>query len=260
MRTNAAILSAAALGLLLTACQPSPLGLGPTAQMPSMGYGGVQEINDGELIFSPQSTTPSPPIPRFITGGIAFGAGAPSTIQAKKYYGPVDCPGLNCRDVPNSRGIGGPNGDFSNDYFYRYAGFKGPNPSTHYSNLKFNFTPNGGTGVDIRAYRGVVFWARGHGNFAVNLMGRLPGDGIAPATTNYAYSDYNFYLRRFGTELNGDVQWKEIVVYFTDMVQEFGLAMDLNTVLSKTTGLQFDQQLPYTPNFQLDLDYIRLFK
>jgi hypothetical protein len=156
--------------------------------------------------------------------------------------------------VPNYRGIGGPNGNFTTDYFVRWAGYKGPDASLDYSSLQMNW----GTERDLSGYRGISFWARGHGSFAVNLVAHNVVDGLVPIRPN-SYNGWNFYLRRFGGELNGDTEWKEIIVYFDQMVQEYGLAADLPTVLKYVTGLQFDQQSPYTANFQLDLDYVRFF-
>jgi hypothetical protein len=250
------------LGLIcLNACQPNPLGLAPVeSSTVGVTFAGVSETATTGLIFSPATASAS-----LVGGGIistsrggaskvfsgpssvAFPDGVFGTGSTALIIGSANCPGLNCGTSPKYRGIGGASANFSNDFFVRWAGFKGPSASDDWSSLQFNFPGE----TDLRGYRGVVFWARGHGNFSVNLAASLAAGG--------PYTGYNFYLRRFGNELNGDAEWKEIIVYFDQMVQEYGLAANLPTVLSRTTGLQFDQQSPYTANFQLDLDYVRFF-
>lgn len=257
-----------ATALTMVGCtQPNPLGSVAGVAPPPLNYNGVAEIDDGELLFRPTNAgVPAPQVPKYSTGApaqignITWSSGLPnSTINTPVFFGSANCGG-NCLGNAVFRGVGGPLGNFNNDYFLRYAGIKGSNPSTDYSSIKINFSQGGTLERDLSDYLGIVFWARGTGNFAVNLVGRKPGDGAGPMPPDPAYSDWNFYLRRFGNELNGNEQWKEIVVYFSDMVQEYGLAVDIEKVKRKATGLQFDQQAPYTRNFQLDIDYVRLFK
>lgn len=282
---NASFCALALLGLVLGSCQVNAVGLGapPTGTLPFVGIAETAGPDEA-LVFAPTSGI-SPGSVAFGSGGIVYmGCGGATKLKPGQasvsnpeglalttnytvtplLMGPFPglCPSNNCKSLPAYRGVGGPAGDFANDYFVRFAGYKGPNASTDYGNMTLRFSSGGGVPYDISAYRGIIFWARGHGNFAVSLAGRKPGDGLSPPVTpaTAAYQDWNFYLRRFGNELNGDEQWKQIIVFFSDMVQEYGLAVDLNNVLKKCTGLQFDQQAPYTADFRLDVDYVRFFK
>jgi len=253
----------AVLGACLAGCQPTnPLG-SSSAPSQSLNVAGVKEIDDGELILSPPSTV-STGGTRFAGITTAYGSGGASSISPIHSLGASSCPGANCRGIgyEDFRGVGGTNGDFYGDFFIRYMGVKGPDPSNDYSHMTINFSASGATERDLSNYKGIVFWARGHGNFSVNLVARKPGDGLSPANppAGFPYADWNFYLKIFGNELAGDVEWKEIVVYFSDMVQMYGLAVDLQTVKAGAIGLQFDQQSPYTHDFKLDVDYVRLFK
>jgi len=104
--------------------------------------------------------------------------------------------------------------------------------------------------LSAHSYHGFIFYARGHGNFYVGLAGNNLGD---------PYSTYNFYEKGFGSELTTDDQWHQITVNFSDMQQLYGTAADLNHVLAKCWGLQFNQEVPLSADFQLDVDYVRFF-
>jgi len=275
--------------LLLNSCSDCKCSLAPGAGATAptgMTYLAQQEVTGPNVFFRPVDfiTTSSLPViaptsPMFGGAAFAFSSGGASRVfsgatvgnpngtsgngTAVVYMGPKPqmCPTLNCRDILNYRGAGGPNGDFSFDYFLRYRGHKGPDPSNDYNSLQMKFSATGATEYDLSGYQGFVLWARGTGNFSVNLVSRKPGDFIVPAVPagGFPYSGWNFYLRRFGSELNGNDDWKQVIVYFKDMIQEYGLAADLNTVIKRATGLQFDQQVPVSADFQLDLDYIYFF-
>jgi hypothetical protein len=286
MRTFSLVLGAVALAWL-AACSPNPLApvTGSDLQGP-VSFGQAEIVGLGsDVLFSPTchsgaactsvrvlSPTNSPVI-NSSPGLVIFGqGGASKTFQGPSsptanvdgyqmfgaqfsrpplILGPLAwlCPSGSCAGTVKYRGAGGPTGDYSNDYFVRWRGFKGANASADYASMVMQFK-SGGAAADISVYRGFTFWARGHGNFAVNIDGAQPDP----------YSGYNLYLKRFGAELNGDEQWKQIIVYFSEMVQEYGQAADKPNVLKKAAGLQFDQQSPYTSNFQLDVDYVRFFK
>ena len=266
------------LGVLTSGCQVNPMAPTPAAILPT-GLTNIAQMEVGgtNVFFSPTSIAPSPVCPMFLTATFAYSSGGLSNVYSKPgpaegtqnhgtgivYLGSSLCPGNNCIATPNYRGVGGPKGDFNNDYFLRYRGHKGPDPTNDYNSLQLKFSPAGNVEHDMSNYQGFIFWARGHGNFSVDLAARMngnPGDFIAPTILSGApYSGWNFYLKRFGKELNGDTEWKQISVRFSEMVQEYGLASDLPTVLRRMTGLQFDQQVPITADFQLDLDYIYFF-
>lgn len=277
--------------LVLAGCGQNPLGSSTNQTMPVLGFAAVSEVDDPVqpgLLYSPTwvSGTAGTRVLLFAASGgnVSFSSGGVSNLYAGPslpgspngtwghgaaplVLGPSSwlCPSMNCSGTPNYRGVGGAKGDFASDFFLRYQGHKGPDPSLDYSSVQMKFSTAGASEFDVRGFRGIVFWARGHGNFSVNLVARKPNDFISPAYPTPPlgvppYSDWNFYMRRFGSELNGDEQWKEIVVYFDDMVQDYGLAVDIEKVKKAATGLQFDQQAPYTADFRLDLDYVRLFR
>jgi len=271
------LFGAALVGWTLTACtQSNPLASPAGGVQAGLAWNSSREMVVADLFFSPTSNSPNtlPPIggtaitmgmggkskARFgnasvtfpngnLLGGLGVHTSGNVLIVGPHTFAPFTtlCPSFNCRDYAPARGIGGVNGDFASDFFMRYTGYKGPSPAYDYSSVQMPFA---GAPRDMSAYRGIIFWARGEGNFAVNLNGNQPDP----------YSGYNLYLKRFGNELAGRDEWKEIIVYFEEMVQEYGLAADKANVLKKVTGLQFDQQAPYTADFQLDLDYIRFFK
>lgn len=264
--------------MVLGGCQVNPMASAPVAIAPTGLTNIAQvEVPGTNVFFRPTTRPPVPACAMFPSASFAYSYGLPkSTVYSNPspsfpegtpgagagivYLGSNLCPGGNCINTPNYRGVGGPNGDFTNDYFLRYRGHKGPDPSLDYNSLQLKFSASGATEHDMSGYQGFAFWARGHGNFSVNIVARMPIDGIAPTVIAGApYSGWNFYLKRFGKELNGDTEWKQISVRFSEMVQEYGLASDLPTVVKRMTGLQFDQQVPVTADFQLDLDYIYFF-
>jgi hypothetical protein len=148
-----------------------------------------------------------------------------------------------------SGGIGGPS-----DPFVRWQGVKGPDASQDYSSFTMYFA---GTqvnyNVQAQGYRGFIFFARGSGNFGVSLSAGNPGDGYSGP-----YSGYNFYIKMFGNELDAN-SWRQITVLFSEMVQLYGTATDINSVLRQAWGLQFEQQPPLQAEFSLDVDYVRFF-
>lgn len=279
-------LPALLIGALFSAsCQPNPLGLAPAVSSPAgiTTLAVVETVVPG-LVFMPNATFPPKTTAAYGNANMVYSMGRYSSVRqgpssapnpdgtnfggggAAWYGGPTVlllgpyawlCPSGTCLNTPKYRGIGGPNGDYSADYFVRWQGHKGTDASLDFSSVQMNFGPGDGVPKDVSNYRGVVFWARGHGNFAINLAAK---NGLNTVTGSVQpYTGWNFYLRRFGNELNGDEDWKQIIVYFTDMVQEFGLAADKQLVLENISGLHFDQQSPYTQEFQLDIDYVQFF-
>lgn len=263
------------IALLLGGCQ-TPMDLGSSAgEAPSLGYTAVKEVTDSSTLFAPRSAAPATMVPAFPGGTAKVQCGSQGNIWRDPFgtslasgtsitvplAGPTLawCPSGSCADKPLLRGVGGPNGDFIQDFFARYAGTKGPDPSLGYNNFAITFSSTGLVEKDLSGYRGVIFWARGHGNFAVSLVARSGVDGAPQPLAPAPYTDWNFYLARFGGQLAGDEAWKEVVIYFSDMVQEYGLATDLTNVQRRATGLLFDQQAPVQTDFRLDLDYVRLF-
>lgn len=176
--------------------------------------------------------------PATVAGGTTCQANATGSTQSMDLWQPLG-------------GIGGVSGDPCTDYFLRYQGYKGTDASCDFSSTTFFFkTVAADAEYDISRYRGFTFFARGKGNFGVSVSGN---------NTGMPYSGYNFFTKMFGTELS-ETQWKQFTVVFTDMVQLYGQAADLKTVLKHAWGLQFNQEPPIITNFSLDIDYIQFFK
>jgi len=153
----------------------------------------------------------------------------------------------------------------TNDYYVRWAGCFNcpvwgqslggiPNSSTDYDSFEVLMTTALGPGFDISNYKGFTFYARGTGDFAVNLV-----SGSTSTGQTGPYEGYNYYLYMFNNQLAGNQQWKQVTVYFSQMVQTYGTSTDINLVLQQFYGLIFNQQPPLNDNYQLDVDYIRFF-
>jgi hypothetical protein len=279
----ALIITALAGGL--SGCGTNPLGSSASQSLPAgVAPLAVTEQNASNVVFRPTGGTFPLLTPAFGGQGLTLSMGRFSYVyrgqstlanpdgfimggggldwyggQFALLLGPYShlCPTGNCKDLPKYRGVGGPNGDFNSDYFVRWRGRKGSDAALDFSSLQMNFGAGDGTARDLSMYRGLVFWARGHGNFAVSLAGKNGLNAVVGSVQ--PYTGWNFYLRRFGTELNGDTEWKQIIVFFDDMVQEYGLAADKQLVIQNASGLHFAQEAPFTEFFQLDLDYIQFF-
>lgn len=257
------------VALLVTAalagCSPqNPMGPAPGGAMTNgTSYQAIKEVLTSDVLFSPSLNSPTvgwnTTVSPAFGGPIQYSLGGSSAV----YLGPT-VPGTYTPSGGNlqsttialgSPGIGGVNGDYVNDHYIRWAGFKGPDASADFSSMSFFFK---GSAVDYslsgHGYRGFIFFARGIGNFSVSIAG-----GNGPAGP-YGLGAFNFYSKVFGGELAGPTQWKQITVLFSEMTQLYGQAADLNTVLGKATGLEFSQEAPISSNFQLDVDYIRFFK
>jgi hypothetical protein len=258
----------AALSLVMAAawsgCARNPVGP-PTATglNNSTTYYGVVEQASNDVLYAPsnasQVTTSSP----FFGGPVEYSwGGASRTITQASAPNAIAGSGPNTSvwiltrgqaispGVFAGNGIGGPT---SNDAYIRWSGFKGPDPNLDYSSMSM-FLAGATTNYNLAAhhYRGILFYARGHGNYEVTISGNNLG------SPPY-YSGYNFYSYNFGPSLTGDDQWHEFTVQFSDMIQTYGQAADLNHVLTEVWGLQFDQLAPLTQNFQLDVEYVRFF-
>lgn len=281
--------TALAIGLVaaafLSSCQPNPLGVAPPLSLPAgIATLGVVESSGTGVVLLPNATFPPKTTLGFGNANLVYSMGRFSSVKqgpssalnpdgtnfgggGAAWYGGATvlllgpytwlCPTGTCINTPKYRGVGGPNGNYTSDYFIRWNGYKGTDASLDFSSVQMNFGAGDGVPKDVSAYTGIVFWARGHGNFAINLAAKN-GLNTVPGPVQ-PYTGWNFYLRRFGAELNGDEDWKQIIVYFSDMVQEYGLAADKQAVLENLSGLHFDQQSPYTSNFQLDIDYVQFF-
>ncbi len=218
-------------------------------------YLGVIEAQSSNTFFAPTSAT----VTATNGGGpiLYSWGGASKTVIGSMAPVPQDitlCP-IPCSNIwmRNGDGIGGPSGNFgSNDYYIRWAGHKGGDPSLDFSSMTMYIFGNQipSPALADNHYQGFIFFARGHGNFYVSLAGAETGD---------PYTGYNFYTKGFGTELTGDNSWHQITVLFSEMTQLYGQAADINNVLKKCYGLQFDQQPPLVADFQLDVDYVRFF-
>jgi hypothetical protein len=217
-------------------------------------YLGIKEAASPNVLFAPTSagmtsTSLGGPIAYSWGGTSKTGTMASPTMPVDISLCPIPCLSILMK---NGDGIGGPTGNFgASDYYVRWFGHKGGDPTLDFSSMTmylfgnqiaFNLLPYG--------YHGLIFFARGHGNFYVSLAGLNTGD---------PYSGYNFFTKGFGTELTGDGSWHQITVNFSDMTQLYGQAADIHNVLGKCYGLQFDQQPPLVPDFQLDIDYVRFF-
>jgi hypothetical protein len=252
-------------GAVIAGCVRNPVGPGPSGILLNnvTTYNGVIEQPSPDVLFSPGSVTEvatsfGGPI-QYSWGGASLTTLLSTAPTAVAGNGPssdiwiktgtlASAPGPH--QVIFQNGIGGPSGNLSlYDYYIRWAGFKGPNASLDYSSMSM-YIIGSGIPYDLTRYKGFLFYARGHGNFEVTLSGNSSG---------VPYSALNFYSYNFGPSLTGDDQWHEYLVQFTDMIQTYGQAADLNGVLKQCYGLQFDQLAPLTPNFQLDVDYVRFF-
>ncbi len=243
-----------ALAFSSCTCVKNPYEAGAGVNNGAVSHGLV-EIASPNTFFAPTNVTQTTTI---FGGPITYSWGGVSTV-ATKLSEPTPAAASTCPPpcfniwMPNGDGIGGPTGNFGpQDYYIRYAGHKGGDPSLDFSSMTTYLVGNQiPTGLLAqRGYQGFIFFARGHGNFEVSLAGNNTGD---------PYSGYNFYTAQFGNELTGDSSWHQITVHFSDMVQLYGQAADIHNVLTKCYGLQFDQAPPVVADFQLDVDYIRFF-
>ena len=158
-------------------------------------------------------------------GSIFYNLGGVSGVYDTGHTAaPIYAPnGLNFQDTQilltastlNYPGVGGPNGDFSNCYFLQFKGRKGPNAATDYDGLDINLVAGNQVPADISCYRGFIFFARGNGNWGVQL--------ITPKITAY-----NYYEDVFGSQLSASSGRN--LFNFSDMQQLFGQHVDLYPV------------------------------
>lgn len=246
--------------MAMLACAKNPLGSSAGAGPTNNGttYNGVVEAAGPNVIFSPGSASELTTkwggvidyswggASQVLIGGVLTGIGAP----------PV-CPNGTTSAVLDMRspGIGGSDGKFnpSTDYYIHFEGYKGPSAACDYNSLVVAFKAGTNVDVDLTQYHGFIFYARGTGNWGVQVSGLGVKTGQAGP-----YSDFNYYERVFGTELS-KTTWKQITVKWSDLQQLYGQAVDKTAALQKSVSLQFVQETPFTSNFTLDLDYIRLF-
>ena len=251
------LLLGAALAFSSCTCVRNPYDSSGAGHNNGTQYLGLIEASSPNVFFAPTSAVSVTPAVTSIGGPIFYSwGGASKTVIGSLAPAQQDisvCP-IPCGDtwMRNGDGIGGPSGNFgSNDYYIRWAGHKGGDPTLDFSSMTLylfgNQTPYN---LASLGYHGLIFFASGHGNFYVSLAGDNTGN---------PYSGYNFFTKGFGTELTGDNSWHQITVTFSDMTQLYGQAADINNVLSKCYGLQFDQQPPLVADFQLDIDYVRFF-
>jgi hypothetical protein len=273
MKRRAAIVVALLGVLALGACTQNPLSTGPSGNPMAplvtgqTGYFGVAEVLNANVVYSPPNNATTTTYAMFhpscsAADATAFGGGLVqySWGGTSQVMTSVSAPGLAAQGgiasiqssslILRTPGIGGLNGDFQNDYYVHFEGYKGPNASTDFCSLVVNLFPGANTFADLSCYRGFIFYARGNARFGVQLS--------APKCASCPYKDYNFYEYIFGDQLSQS-SWKEFVVNFTDMQQQYGASVDFNGVVKEVTALQFIQETPYTQNFKLDVDYIRFF-
>lgn len=248
-------------GLTLLACAKNPLGSSAGSGPVNNGtsYMGVAEVVTADVLFSPNSSTEitakSGAAIKYSWGGASkvdipgfgsMGAGAPFTCPASAQSTVLDL---------RSPGIGGPDGTFNpaTDYYLHFSGFKGPSSACDYNSLYMALKPGAYVDVDLTKYRGFIFFARGTGNWGV----QIEGHGLKTGQSG-PYADFNYYERVFGSELSPST-WKQITVNWADLQQLYGQHVDLQAALAKSTALQFVQEAPFTSNFTLELDYIRFF-
>ncbi len=258
MRVRVMLLVLAAISV--GACAKNPMGSSAGAAGLSNGtsYAYVNQVLTNDVMFSPSGPADtSTRAPKF-GGPITYSWGGVSRTEIAASGG-VDVTSAGAVGLgfapPTTNillktgGIGGPA-----DYFVRWRGFKGGDASVDYSSFVMYFTGNQ-VNFNLKAtgYRGFTFFARGKGNFYVALSaGAIPSGQTGP------YQAYNFYSKQFGNELDPN-NWRQITVLFTELVQLYGAAVDLNNVLLQSWGLQFEQQPPLVSDFELDVDYIRFF-
>lgn len=267
MRSKALLIGVVAAGALLAqSCAKNPLASSaPGGLNNGTTYAYVNEALTGDVLFAPQSATDKTcRLPNF-GGPLVYSWGGASKVGIKSSSGtpvfatvlPANATGANFygQTPPTTDvllytgGVGGPL-----DYFVRWTGYKGPDASLDYSSFTMYFAGSQVSfDVKARGYRGFIFFARGTGNFGVSLSAGNPGDGYAGP-----YNGYNFYIKMFGNELDAN-NWRQITVQFSEMQQLYGSAVDINDVLKAAWGLQFEQQPPLTPDFKLDVDYVRFF-
>lgn len=226
----------------------------------------AEPMNVSGLFFAPQSGSNN--AIDFLSNPPFNGGGAYLNIGTNWSYsvGPIG----TVKNIPNvyQSTVWLRNGDtFSsnpNDNYVRftgkYTGIGLPNGGTAYDELQIFYHGNAGPGVDVSHYQGFSFYTRGTGNFSVCLIsGSQSGSPPAPGP----YIQLNFYQYLFNNYLTGSPQWRQVVVYFQDMTQTYGLATNLQQVLQNFYGLQFQQLGSPGPavdeNVWLDVDYIRFF-
>ena len=251
-----------ALALVAFGCSnnnnPSPLGMGPLTNGTTYYY--VNQASGPNVLFNPVGPAPAAatlwggPI-QYSYGGSSYVVTGTSGGNYRRNSAAAGDPALVVESSPNvdinfqTGGVGGPT-----DYFVRWKGVKGPDASLDYSSMTLFFQGTTAN-VDISGYRGFTFYARGNGNFGVSIAAGAP-----PSGQPGPYSGYNFYEYVFGPELKGDtVKWRQFSIEFSQMQQLFGQAVDINQVLRKSWGLQFQQEPPLTSSFQLDVDYVRFY-
>jgi hypothetical protein len=262
-------------GLSMSGCTSNPMGTAPgpsplaTATAGVTGYFGVTEVMNNSVLYSPTTAGSVLTNPTFQpgcalapggTGGtISYSFGGNSGVYIStapgilQFFGQPGVVSPNLNVMLGTPGIGGPMGDFKNDYYLIWRGHQGPNASTDYNSLVINFAAGTYTTFNLSCSRGFMFYARGNGNFGVQL------GATGAKTTGYGpYTDYNYYEYDFGSQLS-PTEWKQFVVNFSDMQQMYGQAVDLQGVLKNAFGLGFLQETPYVQTYELDVDYIRFF-
>jgi hypothetical protein len=267
-RVGGILLVAVALaGLWLAGCVKND-PLAPSTSS-TTAYNGVAEPITSDVLFCATSASTTTSLATFnpvcashpaSTGGvIQYSWGGTSYVIDSTHPGgtaPGGGAGLQSVNLLLlTPGIGGPLGNFQNSYYLSFQGYKGPNASTDYNSLIVNFLQGVSTPLDLTCYHGFMFYARGNGKFGVQLAATGVKTGQAGP-----YTDYNYYEYVFGDQMS-TTTWKQFVVNFTDplFIQQYGTVVNLHAVIQNATGLQFIQETPYTPYFQLDLDYIRFF-
>jgi hypothetical protein len=256
----------AALGL--AACTQNPLGPVPgnapiaNSQPGVTGLFGVKVTQGPSVLYAPQTQlagaksnaafNPSCDPTKFGGGQIIYSCGGNSGV-----YDGANTLHSGSTYIANplvlSPGIGGPAGDFQASWFQRWSGLRGPNPSSDYNSMKLLIRPGGGP-IDLSCYRGFSFYARGNGNFGVQLVatGVKTQDGPGP------YLDWNFYESVFGPQLSPG-SWKQFIINFSDLQQLYGASVDLNAVIASATALQFTQESPFAARFTLDVDDVQFY-
>ena len=240
----------------------SPCNSGNPALNNGTIYAGLKETIDADTFFAPAPPLGINTLTPTFGGKIQYSWGHDSTVAKGSIAPATAIGGTTCQANASGStqstdlwyltgGIGGVAKDPCTDYFVRYQGFKGTDASCDFSSITFFFKTVGADAeYDISRYRGFTFFARGSGNFGVSIAGN---------NTGVPYTGYNFFETVFGGGLS-PTQWKQFTIVFSDMTQLYGQAADLNTVLHHAWGLQFNQEVPYTNPFTLDIDYIQFFK
>ena len=269
MRLGRGIVGAALL-LVAAACAKNPLDpyVGGMPLSPGSGYAGVAEVINDQVLFALSSPTPPTDLLSFApcglissgTGSVSYSWGGASAVYLTTPPGILQYSNTVTSGDPNttklitaSPGIGGPLGDFNNSYYLVFKGIHGTNSSTDYCSTVMNFQP-GSAPVNLSCDHGFTFWAKGFGNFGVQLAATCTCSGQSSG----AYKDFNFYEYDFGSSLSRNT-WKQYQVNFTQMQQMYGLGTDMAPVLQQATGIQFIQESPYVSPFELDIDYVRFF-